>query len=129
MKILVDSHIYVWAKLNDPRLSPRAKSILRSDDHELYFSLASLWELSIKIRSGKLRTLTSSIAFVHDSLAQDGIHILPIRYDDLLAMEQLDNHHKDPFDRILIAQAMANGLKLLTEDASIKRYAGVQTIW
>jgi PIN domain nuclease of toxin-antitoxin system len=127
--ILVDSHIYVWAKLNDPRLSTRAKSILRSDDHELFFSLASLWELSIKIRSGKLRTLTSSIAFVHDSLAQDGIHILPIRYDDLLAMEQLDNHHKDPFDRILIAQAMANGLKLLTEDASIKRYAGVQTIW
>ncbi len=129
MTILVDSHIYVWAKLNDPRLSTRAKSILRSDDHELFFSLASLWELSIKIRSGKLRTLTSSIAFVHDSLAQDGIHILPIRYDDLLAMEQLDNHHKDPFDRILIAQAMANGLKLLTEDASIKRYAGVQTIW
>lgn len=129
MKILVNSHIYVWAKLNDPRLSTRAKTILRSDDHELFFSLASLWELSIKIRSGKLRTLTSSIAFVHDSLAQDGIHILPIRYDDLLAMEQLDNHHKDPFDRILIAQAMANGLKLLTEDASIKRYAGVQTIW
>ena len=129
MKILVDSHIYVWAKLNDPRLSTRAKTILRSDDHELFFSLASLWELSIKIRSGKLRTLTSSIAFVHDSLAQDGIHILPVRYADLLVMEQLDNHHKDPFDRILIAQAMANGLKLLTEDASIKLYAGVQTIW
>jgi PIN domain nuclease of toxin-antitoxin system len=129
VKILVDSHIYVWAKLNDPRLSTRAKSILRSDDHELFFSLASLWELSIKIRSGKLRTLTSSIAFVHDSLTQDGIHILPVRYDDLLAMEQLDNHHKDPFDRILIAQSMANGLKLLTEDASIQRYASVQTIW
>lgn len=129
MKILVDSHIYVWAKLNDPRLSTRAKTILRSDDHELFFSLASLWELSIKIRSGKLRTLTSSIAFVHDSLAQDGIHILPVRYADLLVMEQLDNHHKAPFDRILIAQAMANGLKLLTEDASIKLYAGVQTIW
>jgi PIN domain nuclease of toxin-antitoxin system len=129
VKILVDSHIYVWAKLNDPRLSTRAKSILRSDDHELFFSLASLWELSIKIRSGKLRTLTSSIAFVHDSLAQDGIHILPVRYADLLAMEQLDNHHRDPFDRILIAQALANGLKLLTEDAAIKLYADVETIW
>jgi PIN domain nuclease of toxin-antitoxin system len=129
VKVLVDSHIYVWAKLNDPRLSTRAKSVLRSDAHEMYFSLASLWELSIKIRSGKLRTLTSSIAFVHHSLAQDGIHILPVRYDDLFAMEQLDNHHKDPFDRILIAQAMTNGLRLLTGDDAIKLYAGVETIW
>ncbi len=129
MRVLVDSHIYVWTKLNDPRLSRTAKSVLRSDEHQLYFSLASLWELSIKIRSGKLRTLTSSVAFLHDSLMEDSIQILPVLYSDLLALEQLENHHRDPFDRIVIAQAMTNGLKLLTEDRTIKLYNGVETVW
>lgn len=69
MKILVDSHVFVWALLDDPRLSAKAKRVLRSDEHELFFSLVSLWELSIKIRLGKLRTLTSSVAFVRDSLS------------------------------------------------------------
>ena len=128
MKVLVDSHIYVWAKLNDHRLSARARKTLRSDDHELFFSLASLWELSIKIRNGKLRTLTSSIAFLHDSLGEDGISILPISYSDILAVEHLEYHHRDPFDRMIIAQAINNGLTLLTEDADIKLYP-VTTIW
>ncbi len=103
LRILVDSHSYVWTKLNDPRLSRKAKSIMRSDEHELFFSLASLWELSLKIRKGQLRTLTSSIAFLHDSLVEDGITLLPIRYEDVLAVEHLDMHHRDPFDRMLIA--------------------------
>jgi PIN domain nuclease of toxin-antitoxin system len=128
LKVLVDAHIYIWAKLNDHRLSARAKKVLRSDDHELFFSLASLWELSIKIRNGKLRTLTSSIAFLHDGLGEDGISILPIAYADILAVEHLEYHHRDPFDRIMIAQAINNGLTLLTNDADIKLYP-VTTIW
>lgn len=90
MKILVDSHTYIWAKLDDPRLSKRALSLMRSDEHELFFSLASLWEISLKIRLDRLRTLTSSIAFLHDSLAEDGITLLPIRYEDILAVEHLE---------------------------------------
>ena len=128
MRILVDAHIYVWAVLNDPHLSPKARNILRSDEHELFFSLASLWELSIKIRLGKLRTLTSSIAFLHDSLTENGITILAVRYEDVLTLEQLESHHGDPFDRIVIAQAIANDMKLLTEDATIRKYS-VQTVW
>ena len=129
MRILVDSHAYVWTKLNDPRLSRKARSILRSDEHDLFFSLASLWELSINIRLGRLRTLTSSVAFLHDSLAEDGITILPLRYEEILALEHLDMHHRDPFDRILIAQALHHGLMLLTNDADIKLYREVTTIW
>ncbi len=128
MRILIDSHVYVWAVLDNPRLSAHASRILRSDEHELFFSLASLWELSIKIRCGKLRTLTSSIAFLHDSLAANNISVLTIRYEDLLALEHLDYIHGDPFDRILIAQAIANNLKLLTADAIMRQYP-VTTVW
>ena len=128
MKVLIDSHVYVWALLNDRRLSARARDVLQSEEHELFFSLASLWELSIKIRLGKLRTLTSSVGFVHDSLRENRVAVLPVRYDDLLALEHLPAHHRDPFDRMLIAQAMANGLQLLTEDAEMKKYE-VATLW
>ncbi len=129
MKILIDSHVYVWALLNDPRLSTKAKRILQSDEHELFFSIASLWELSIKIRLGKLRTLTSSVALLHDSLKENGIVILPVRYEDILALEQLPAHHRDPFDRLMIAQSLSNGLQLLTEDAAIRRYEHVALVW
>jgi len=128
MRVLVDSHAFVWALLNDHRLSARAKQVIRSDEHELFFSLASLWELGLKISTGKLRTLGSSIAYVHDELVAYGINILPIRYEDFLRMELLPMHHRDPFDRLLIAQALENGLTMLTEDAEFKDY-GVKIIW
>lgn len=128
MRVLLDSHSYIWAKLDDPRLSKRARSLMRSDEHELFFSLASLWEISLKIRLGRLRTLTSSVAFLHDSLVEDGITLLPIRYEDILAVEHLDTHHGDPFDRMLIAQAINHGLTLLTKDAVVHKYP-VKTVW
>lgn len=128
MRILLDSHSYIWAKLNDRRLSKRAANIIRSDDHELFFSHASLWEISIKIRLGRLRTLTSSVAFLHDSLIEDNITVLPVRYEDILATEHLDHHHGDPFDRMLIAQAINHRLTMLTNDADIKKYP-VKTVW
>ena len=129
VRVLIDSHVFVWALLDDPRLSAKAKNVLRSDKHELFFSLASLWELSIKIRLGKLRTLTSSVAFVQDSLKANGIAVLPLRYEDILSLEHLPGHHRDPFDRMLIAQAIANDLQLLTEDAAIGLYESVSTLW
>ena len=118
----------VWALLDDPRLSPKAKRVLRSDEHELFFSLVSLWELSIKIRLGKMRTLTSSVAYLHDELGEFGITLLPVRYDDVLMLEQLESHHRDPFDRMLIAQAMGHRLMLLTGDVDIRKYP-VQVLW
>lgn len=128
MKVLLDSHSYIWAKLDDTRLSKRARNIVRSDDHELFFSHASLWEISLKITLGRLRTLTSSVAFLHDSLIEDGVTLLPIRYEDILATESLDHHRRDPFDRMLIAQAINHGLTLLTADEVIRKYP-VKTLW
>ena len=128
MRVLIDSHVYVWTLLDDPRLSKAARRILRSDEHELFFSIVSLWELSIAIRLGRIRDLTSSIAFLRDQLGEYRITLLPLRYEDILATEHLDPHHRDPFDRLLIAQALANGLTLLTGDTIIHRYP-VKTIW
>lgn len=131
MRLLVDAHSYLWAKFDDPRLSRKARGYLTSDEHELFFSLATLWELSLKIRLGKLRTLTSSIAYLHDTLLADGFTILPVRYEDLLAVEHLPTieDHRDPFDRMLIAQAINHGLPLLTNDAKIKLYPQLRTVW
>ena len=128
MRVLVDSHVLVWTLLNDPRLSKPAKRILLSDQHDLFFSIVSLWELSIAIRLGGLRNLTSSVAFLHDQLGEFSVVLLPLRYEDILALEQLAPHHRDPFDRLLIAQAVANSLTLLTADAAIERYP-VKTAW
>ncbi len=129
MRVLVDSHVFVWTLLQDRRVSSRARRILSSDDHELFFSIVSLWELSIAIRAGRLSELTSStIAVIHDQLAEYNITLLPLRYEDILATEHLDPHHRDPFDRLLIAQAMSNSLTLLTGDTIIHRYP-VKTIW
>ena len=127
--MLVDSHAFIWTLLKDTRVSKKARSVLFSQEHELFFSIASLWELSIKIRLGKLRTLTSSIAYLHDELGEYRMTVLPLTYQDLLVLEHLESHHRDPFDRILIAQAIHHDLKLLTNDADIKLYTNVSTIW
>ncbi len=129
MRVLVDSHTFLWTLLQDPRVSKKARSVLFSQENELFFSVASLWELSIKIRLGKLRTVTSSIAYLHDELGVYRMTVLPVTYQDILALEHLESHHRDPFDRILIAQAINHDLKLLTQDAYIKLYANVTTIW
>jgi PIN domain nuclease of toxin-antitoxin system len=128
MRVLIDSHVLIWALMEDPRLSRKARSILTSSEHELFFSMASLWEVSLKIRTGKLRTITSSIAYLRDELVSFDISILPIVYDDILAIEHLEPHHKDPFDRMLIAQAMRHGLSLLTYDEDVHKYP-LETIW
>lgn len=128
MRVLVDSHAFVWMLLKDRRLSPKARSILTSQEHQLFFSMVSLWELSLKIRSGKFNLISSSIAYLHDELESFGISTLPIVYEDILAMERLDPHHKDPFDRMLVAQAMRNDLTLLTRDENLYKYP-VKTIW
>ena len=103
--------------------------ILRSDEHEFFFSLASLWELSSKIRLGKLRTLTSSVASVRSSLLANGITIVPLTYGDILVLERLEMHRRDSFDRLLVAQALRSGFTLLTEETDIRGDAGLRLAW
>jgi PIN domain nuclease of toxin-antitoxin system len=128
MKVLVDTHTFLWDLLSDHRSSRIAKQILKSDEHELFFSLVSLWEFAIKIKTGKLNALGSSVAYIRDEMENYSMQLLPIRYQHILQLEELPAHHSDPFDRLLIAQAIAESLPILTHDEKFSLYP-VKTIW
>lgn len=128
MNILLDSHALVWALLKDHRLSPRARHILRDPPGTLNISIISLWELSLKITIGKLRTLGSSIAYFRDECREQGIEIIPLRMEHILRAETLPLYHRDPFDRLLIGQALEENLAILTDDAHIRHYP-VKVVW
>ena len=128
MRVLVDTHTFLWALLQDHRLSARAKQILISREHELYFSLVSLWEIAVKMKIGKLNTVGSSVTYIRDEMAEYGMELLPIRYEHILELERLPLHHSEPFDRLLIAQAVAESLPILTHDEKFPLYP-VKLIW
>jgi PIN domain nuclease of toxin-antitoxin system len=122
VKLLVDTHTFLWALMHDHRLSARSKQILTSDEHELYFSLVSLWEFAIKIKTGKLNALGSSVAYLRAEMENYSMQLLPIRYEHILQLETLPAHHSDPFDRLLIAQAITESLPILTNDEKFALY-------
>jgi PIN domain nuclease of toxin-antitoxin system len=128
MKVLVDTHTFLWDLLGDHRSSRLAKQILKSDEHELFFSLVSLWEFAIKIKTGKLNALGSSVAYLRDEMENYSMQLLPIRYNHILQLEALPAHHSDPFDRLLIAQAITESLPILTNDQKIQLYP-VKLLW
>jgi PIN domain nuclease of toxin-antitoxin system len=128
MKVLVDTHAFLWDLLSDHRSSRLAKQILKSEEHELYFSLVSLWEFSNKVKTGKLNALGSSVAYLRNEMENYSMQLLPIRYEHILRLEILPAHHGDPFDRLLIAQAITESLPILTDDAKFSLYP-VKTIW
>lgn len=128
MKVLVDTHTFLWDLLADHRSSRKARQILASDDHELVFSLVSLWEIAIKMKTGKLNSLGSSVSYIRDEMNAYGMELLPIRYEHILQLESLPPHHGDPFDRLLIAQALTESLPILTGDEAFRSY-GIKIIW
>jgi PIN domain nuclease of toxin-antitoxin system len=128
MKVLVDTHTFIWDIIADPRSSTKAKQILRSNEHELVFSLVSLWEIAIKIKTGKLNTIGSSVAYLRDEMDAYGMQLLPIRYEHVLQLESLPHHHGDPFDRLLIAQALTESLPILSGDRIFASY-GIKLVW
>ena len=102
--------------------------MLKSDEHELVFSLVSLWEIAIKIKTGKLNAIGSSVAYIRDEMDAYGMELLPVRYEHVLQLEALPVHHSDPFDRLLIAQAAAESLPILTSDEKFRQYP-VKVLW
>ena len=128
MRVLVDTHAFIWALTNDRRLSKRAKRILTSDTDELVLSLVSLWEIAIKIKTGKLTAVGSSVSYLRDEMTTYGMELLPIRYEHILQLEALPSHHGDPFDRLLIAQATTESIPILTSDDRFTLY-DIPLIW
>jgi PIN domain nuclease of toxin-antitoxin system len=128
MKLLVDSNALVWWISDPERLSRRADSLIRDQSNELLVSFASLWELTIKVAKGNLSQLGSSIQYLLDELRAQRMEILALRTDHLVALGNLDPHHRDPFDRLLIAQAAVEKVPIVTSDPIFRRY-GVKVLW
>jgi PIN domain nuclease of toxin-antitoxin system len=112
----------------DSRLSSTARRLMGSSEHQRFLSLASLWELSLKVSTGRLKGLGSTIESLRQAAAAQAISILPITYEHILRVESLPLHHADPFDRMLIAQALEGDLTLLSADGAFSRYS-VPLIW
>jgi PIN domain nuclease of toxin-antitoxin system len=118
MKLLLDSHVIVWIAKGHPALTREDRRFLGDASHEFFVSIASLWELSIKMNGGKLRLQTSLRAIVEDA----GYTVLGMDIDDAELAAALPPHHRDPFDRMLIAQALNKKLVLVTADKLIHYY-------
>jgi PIN domain nuclease of toxin-antitoxin system len=118
----------IWATVEPHRISPRARQLLSHPEHELLFSMVSLWELSIKISNGKLTPLGASITDVIEVLKQRGAQLLPIRSGHIVRLESLPLHHRDPFDRLLVAQALEEDLAILSSDRLLHQYSA-KIVW
>jgi PIN domain nuclease of toxin-antitoxin system len=116
MNVLIDTHAFLWYIQASDQLSQNAATLLEDTDNNLYFSIASLWEIVIKLGLGKLK-LKNSFHELKELLARLSIEILPIAFDDTETYLSLPLHHRDPFDRILIAQAATHSLSIISADS------------
>ena len=119
MKLLLDTHILLWAVGNCPELPSVARDAISDSKSQNFLSAATIWEISIKLALGRLRF---PMARMHELLDQFGCHALPISLDHAAAAGQLPPHHSDPFDRMLIAQAILEQMTIVTTDRLIRRY-------
>lgn len=123
MRLLLDTHLLLWAAGTPKRLSAAARKAIESPAHDLFFSAASLWEISVKRGLGR-PDFKVDPRLLRRGLLDNGYAELPITGEHALAIEALPPIHKDPFDRILVAQATTEGMTLLTADASVAQYPG-----
>lgn len=122
MRLLLDTHILLWWVMGDRRLSKSLAAIVASPENDVAVSAASIWEIAIKRSLGRIDVDLDELL---SSMNADGFAELPMRFGHALRLESLPRHHDDPFDRILIAQSIAEGRRLVTKDEAILGYAGI----
>jgi len=127
MKLLLDTHTFLWFIDDNPKLSETALALLEGD-HELLLSIVSLWEIAIKFSIGKLALPEPYITFIPKQLSQNIIEVLPIRLDHLGVVSTLPFHHRDPFDRLLVAQAFIEKIPVISIDDTLDRYL-IERLW
>jgi PIN domain nuclease of toxin-antitoxin system len=123
MKFLLDTHLLLWAAGEPKRLPKAIRALLEDRDNELLFSAASLWEVAIKSGLGR-KDFRVEARLLRRGLLDNGYSELPIVSDHVVAIESLPPIHKDPFDRLLVAQAAVEGITLLTNDPVVAQYPG-----
>lgn len=127
MKLLLDTHAFMWFVNGDPMLGENAKKSIESKDNSNFLSVASLWEIAIKVNIGKL-TLSKPYHTIKQQIEENYIEILPIAFDHTLQIVSMPIYHRDPFDRLIIAQAMAENMTVISKDANFEKYP-IKIIW
>lgn len=128
MNLLIDTQAFLWWVEDDKRLTKRARTVIGSARNTCFVSIASAWELAIKASIGKLKLRIPVGRYVDDHIANNRFDLLPIALSHVVRVERLPLHHGDPFDRLLIAQALEEELTIVTADAHFESYA-VKTVW
>lgn len=128
MRLLLDTHAFIWFDAGDGRLGEATRRLIQDRSNEVYVSVASFWEMAIKASMGRLALRTTVSQLMVEAPAQNDLTLLPILPHHLAEVQALPFHHRDPFDRMLVAQARADGLTLVSRDAALGGYA-VERRW
>lgn len=128
MNVLLDTHAFLWWVIDDSQLSNTARAIIVEPTNTIYLSVVSAWEIIIKERTGKLSLPEPPETYIPSRLTSNRFVTLTVEMQHVLQIASLPDHHRDPFDRLLIAQSQSENLPLLTVDHLIRQYS-VKVIW
>ncbi len=127
MRYLIDTHTFLWFSEGATQISPQSKQLIIDKSNEIFVSIASLWEISIKTAINKL-SISGDYELIIEDVTENNIEILPINFAHTVIQHNLLFHHRDPFDRIIVAQAIAEGMNLISKDEIFDLYLADQSI-
>jgi PIN domain nuclease of toxin-antitoxin system len=128
VRLLLDTHAFLWWVEGTPAVGRRARAVLANPDNDVLVSIASCWELAIKLSLGKLRLAQSLDRFIPEQLRLNGFSLLDVQLRHVARIADLPFHHRDPFDRLLVAQALEDDLTVVSADRVLRKY-GVALVW
>lgn len=128
MKVLLDTHVFLWWIIDSPQLPPRVRELISDGGNELFLSAASCWEIAIKARLGKITLPARPDVYIADQMTENAVQGLAIEASHAFQVFHLPPHHRDPFDRMLIAQAQLENLSIITSDPLFSKYK-VKVLW
>lgn len=128
MRILIDTHVFIWWTSDSQKLSLAVYNLLTNPKTQVILSVVSIWEMQIKLSLGKLELKTALPELVEDEVKQNRIELLPLDLSHIYALSNLPNHHRDPFDRLLIAQAKSEELVIISIDDKFDSY-DIERLW
>ena len=128
MKILIDTHVLLWMSRGVKEFSQHARTVTSDSSNKMLLSVASAWEVAIKHGNGRIQLHVPYRTFIDEAIGIGGMVLLPISVDHLERVGTLPLHHRDPFDRLLVAQALVEGIPIVSADSALDAY-GVERIW
>jgi PIN domain nuclease of toxin-antitoxin system len=128
MRVMIDTHIFIWYVQNSQRLNSSVVNLINDGKNDILFSTASVWEMAIKQSTGKLNLGVPYASFIEEQMRLNNMELLPIKLEHLEVVTSLPFHHRDPFDRLLISQALVENIPILSIDVAFDDYP-VQRLW